>query len=248
MLVNVASVLNFSYTIENPPDGKWGHVEPDGRWNGLVYHVSQNFVDLVICDVFIVYGRQQVFDGTIPFDVDAMVFSAPQPSLLPKYLALVYPFQLLIWILLAVSILVFSALFFITSRIEGAIMDWKFREWYTLSDAAWYTYGTFMGESITRDTKSDKSRALRLVMGMWILYCLVMSSSYAGNLKAYLTTPAYSSPIDTLEQVMTFLFFEQTREDEGRAKLVNLLCEVSQLSFSPRNLNGHVILLTACLP
>ena len=38
-------------------------------------------------------------------------------------------------------------------------------------------------------------------MGVWLMYCLVMSSSYAGNLKAYLTTPAYSNPIDTLQQV-----------------------------------------------
>lgn len=205
MLKSIAPILNFTYTIENPPDGKWGHVEPDGRWNGLVYHVSQDFVDLVICDVFIVYGRQQVFDGTIAFDEDYMVFSAPQPSLLPKYLALVYPFQLLTWILLSVSVFVFSFLFFVVSRIEGSIMNWKFKEWYTLSDATWYSYGTFLGEAITRDTKSEKGKALRLIMGIWILYCLVMSSSYAGSLKAYLTTPAFSSPIDTLQQVKAII-------------------------------------------
>ena len=60
MLYNMANVLNFTYDIKNPPDGKWGHIEPDGRWNGLVYHVSQDSADLVICDVFIVYGRQSV--------------------------------------------------------------------------------------------------------------------------------------------------------------------------------------------
>ena len=26
MLKNVANILNFTYTIENPPDGKWGHI------------------------------------------------------------------------------------------------------------------------------------------------------------------------------------------------------------------------------
>ena len=60
MLYNMAKILNFTYNIENPPDGKWGHIEPDGRWNGLVYHVSQDSADLIICDVFIVYGRQSV--------------------------------------------------------------------------------------------------------------------------------------------------------------------------------------------
>ena len=35
MLKNVAKILNFKYTIENPPDGSWGHIKADGSWNGL---------------------------------------------------------------------------------------------------------------------------------------------------------------------------------------------------------------------
>ena len=65
MLKDTAKALNFTYTIENPPDGKWGHIEPDGNWNGLVYYVSKDNVDIVICDVFIVYGRQQVSSFTV---------------------------------------------------------------------------------------------------------------------------------------------------------------------------------------
>ena len=60
MLKNAAVMLNFTYTIENPPDGSWGHIKPDASWNGLVYHASQDIVDFVICDVFIVFGRSQV--------------------------------------------------------------------------------------------------------------------------------------------------------------------------------------------
>ena len=60
MLKNAANMLNFTYTIENPPDGSWGHIKEDASWNGLVYHASQDIVDFVICDVFIVFGRSQV--------------------------------------------------------------------------------------------------------------------------------------------------------------------------------------------
>ena len=62
MMNNMAKILNFTYAIENSLDGLWGNIEPDGdgRWNGLVYHVSQDSADLIICDVFIVYGRQSV--------------------------------------------------------------------------------------------------------------------------------------------------------------------------------------------
>jgi hypothetical protein len=59
-----------------------------------------------------------------------------------------------------------------------------------------------MGESMTRDTRSEKATALRFVIAVWIFYCLVMSSSYAGSLKAYMTTPGSTSPIDSLYEVI----------------------------------------------
>ena len=40
------------------------------------------------------------------------------------------------------------------------------------------------------------------MIGVWIFYCLVVSSSYAGNLKAFLTNPSYTKPIGTLKEVV----------------------------------------------
>ena len=41
--------------------GKWGHVEADGTWSGLVRHAKDGIVDFVICDVFLTYSRAQVW-------------------------------------------------------------------------------------------------------------------------------------------------------------------------------------------
>ena len=71
-------------------------------------------------------------------------------------------------------------------------------------NSLWFTYGTFIGEAITRDTKSEKAYALRFVIAIWLIYCLILSQSYAGSLKAFLTSPQRSEPIDTLEQVRTY--------------------------------------------
>ena len=55
--------------LVNPADGKWGHIEADGSWSGLVRLAADGAVDFVISDVFIIYLRQQVFDGTtVMFD------------------------------------------------------------------------------------------------------------------------------------------------------------------------------------
>ena len=77
------------------------------------------------------------------------------------------------------------------------------RQWHSLYRASWYAFGTLLGEAFNVDKQYGKSSALRITVAVWILYCLVMSRSYDGNLRAYLTTPAYSEPIDTLEQVLS---------------------------------------------
>ena len=39
-------------------------------------------------------------------------------------------------------------------------------------------------------------------MGSWMLFCMVVAHSYAGNLKSYLTTPSYIQPISTLKEIL----------------------------------------------
>lgn len=60
LLELTARVLNFQYTLVNPADGKWGHIEVDGTWSGLVAEAATGSVDFVVSDMFIVYGRVQV--------------------------------------------------------------------------------------------------------------------------------------------------------------------------------------------
>ena len=62
-------------------------------------------------------------------------------------------------------------------------------------------FGTLLGESITRDQNSAGATALRLLLSVWILFCLTLGASYSGSLKAFLTTPGYTKPINSLEEV-----------------------------------------------
>ena len=43
---------------------------------------------------------------------------------------------------------------------------------------------------------------LRIVFAVWILYCVIISASYSGSLKAFLTLPVYQPPIDNLKDVL----------------------------------------------
>ena len=40
------------------------------------------------------------------------------------------------------------------------------------------------------------------MFAIWILYCVIISASYSGSLKAFLTLPVYQPPIDNLNDVL----------------------------------------------
>jgi len=163
LLQTLAKNMNFTYRISNPHDGLWGHIEADGSWSGLIAYSAFNLVDFAICDIFITYTRTQVIDGTITFDVDYMVFAAPKPQLLPKYTALIMPFDAFVWIVIAGSLIIISFMAFIVASTEQYLRksNVPLGDWWAFENSFFYCVGTLLGESITNYDRSQISTALR---------------------------------------------------------------------------------------
>ena len=116
---------------------------------------------------------------------------------------MVYPFEPIIWLIFMGSLFIYGAAFTFISKAEGKLIGWNFKEWNTYYEALWYAYGTFIGEAVTRDTRSDQAKALRIAIIFWIVYCFLMSSGYCGILRSFLINPTMNNPITTLEEVHT---------------------------------------------
>ena len=43
---NLQEIMNFSYTLTQPPDGQWGALKPDNTWNGMVGMLERNEIDI----------------------------------------------------------------------------------------------------------------------------------------------------------------------------------------------------------
>ena len=75
--------------------------------------------------------------------------------------AYLYPFTTFLWIVLACTLCVIPFVFFGISAMEEKITEKSLKTWSKLPHAAWYAFGSFIGESITRDTRSYNAWALR---------------------------------------------------------------------------------------
>ena len=60
MLKNAAQMLNFTYTIQNSPDGKWLGLKKDASWIGLMGQASKNIVDFSIGALPVEVGSTKV--------------------------------------------------------------------------------------------------------------------------------------------------------------------------------------------
>ena len=52
LLNTLASTMNFTYTVEPPPDNAWGGLQEDGAWNGMMKLIQNNLKD---------FGKSYIF-------------------------------------------------------------------------------------------------------------------------------------------------------------------------------------------
>ncbi len=173
MLWALSSRLGFSFEVTNTEELVWGNLV-DGKWNGKVGCAAYGDCDLIIGAIFISSPRLKVLSSTLPFDYDGLSFAAPYPTS-PKGGAatvstLLSPLSPAVWAAVLASLVVATSALLAVAKTEERIGANKtLRTWSEPSEAAWYTFGTVLGESITRDKMSDKAWALRWAGGSHLL-------------------------------------------------------------------------------
>ncbi|CAF2743233.1 unnamed protein product [Lepeophtheirus salmonis] len=205
MLNTAAHIHNFTYQIQNEPNGFWGSVGTNGKWSGVIAMAQRGQVDMVMSTILQTYPRQLVLDMTTTFWYDYLVPASPIPTLVPQYLAIIYPFSLHLWIFILLSLAIVPVVFILAARFEYFIFKSpqiykKMRNWISVRRSCWFTYGTFIGEN--EDTEIPTSSAVIWLCGSWFIFCLIITAGYSSKLKSFLTNPIFSKSINTIEDVL----------------------------------------------
>ena len=57
--------LNFTYTIREPEDKKYGTKLPNGSWNGIIGELQRRNADVGLCGLAVTEQRSKVVDFTV---------------------------------------------------------------------------------------------------------------------------------------------------------------------------------------
>ncbi|XP_045025453.1 glutamate receptor ionotropic, delta-2-like [Daphnia magna] len=182
------SQLNFTYQLITLPKASGiGLRQQNGSWNGLIGLLERNEIDVIAARVPSLPHLRDVIDISIPLGQDEWVTLQKQPSRVNSLTALLSPFEIEVWLLVALSIAGMIPVMLIFYRLHlkfhpQAINYFRGRP----SD-----YVLFVVVSLFRqDHKLRISiHSQRVLMATWWIVGLLLTTFYTANLTASLARP-----------------------------------------------------------
>ncbi|XP_073649484.1 glutamate receptor ionotropic, delta-1 isoform X2 [Tursiops truncatus] len=158
--------------------------------------------DLAISAITITPERESVVDFSKRYMDYSVGILIKKPEEKISIFSLFAPFDFAVWACIAAAIPVVGVMIFVLNRIQAvraqSAAQPRPSASATLNSAIWIVYGAFVqqgGES------SANSMAMRIVMGSWWLFTLIVCSSYTANLAAFLTVSRMDNPIRTFQDL-----------------------------------------------
>ena len=113
---SLQEIMNFTFTLIQPPDMQWGALQPDGSWSGIVNLLQTQQVDIAATDFTVTRARSEVITFAQPITQIYHSLFIQNPSGAFNYMAYVEPLHYLAWIAVGTFCLVTPPFMFFTAR------------------------------------------------------------------------------------------------------------------------------------
>ncbi len=134
-----------------------------------------------------------------------------------------FPFNGFVWAITAVQLFLMPIVFQWIAKLEQCIGSDGSRYWSRLPNSVWYCVATLLGENVSKKASKQKAWAIRytykhyckmniciysvtetrVVSLAWLLFTLIITSAYSGNLRAYLLKPKMHPAVETISDIVS---------------------------------------------
>jgi hypothetical protein len=249
----LSKIMNFAYELHDADSvTKWGgqiweNASVKGYY-GAVARLIYGETDMAIGSFFILKHYLSQLDMSIPLEVVCTSFLIPNPLPRPRYLALILPFRLDLWLLvLAICFLLGPLGLYGLGRVE--------RERETAEHAVFRQGPHAVLTSFRLMTQValhlwPKFWSTRLYVGWYWLFWLCITLAYRAAMVSFLTIPLFENPIDSLAELAEsklrvggwgtelHRLFTQHQPDNTESSMRGILNSRYEVSkYSPINFN-----------
>ena len=121
------------------------------------------------------------------------------------------------WSIVIATILLFSLglmmMAWLLQKIDPERID---PEWLSYGNCCWFSFSTFIGESVMRYEGSIDSGIMKIVVMIWYLYALIATSSYAGEIRSFFVNPGNTAPLGKVIHILTAEFYSLPADNLGQ--------------------------------
>ena len=96
--ISLQELMNFTYTVIKPPDGRYGAIQPDGTWNGMVKLLADQDIDIAAATIAVTLERSTVMTFATPIMEVYFSLFIKNPADIFNTMAYIEPMQWLVWI------------------------------------------------------------------------------------------------------------------------------------------------------
>ncbi|XP_066943242.1 ionotropic receptor 25a [Macrobrachium rosenbergii] len=207
-LINeIKNIIKFEYEISEAPDGKFGTMDENMQWNGMIKELIEKRADIALAPLSVMAERENVVDFTVPYydlvGITILMKKPEVPTSLFKFLTVLEPE---VWICILFAYGFTSILLYIFDRFspysyqnnkEKYKDDDEKRE-FTFKECLWFCMTSLTPQG---GGEAPKNLSGRLVAATWWLFGFIIIASYTANLAAFLTVSRLDTPIESLDDL-----------------------------------------------
>ncbi|XP_011309050.1 uncharacterized protein [Fopius arisanus] len=198
------------------PDGieidKWGTKKENGSYNGLLGEAENGNAEFFLGDLQSTLRHSHLLELSYPYNSECLTFLTPESLTDNSWKLLISPFRLYTWISVILILLVVAlafhvfALFYqkeimphVKTGMTGINREMRGLSIFTdMQNSILYTYSMLLQVSLPR---MPRPWALRVFIGWWLLYSILVTVAYRASMTATLANPVARITIDTLKQL-----------------------------------------------
>ncbi|XP_045603983.2 glutamate receptor ionotropic, delta-1-like [Procambarus clarkii] len=181
---------------------------------GVIGAVARYEADFSL-NVALTGDRAEVIDYTVDYFNDPLTFCTTKPRLLNQSLALIKPFQPMVWAGFLI-VLVAMGLFYHAACIVAQPLKTLNPAPKDTSPSFSQTFLKIFGACLSQGFHWSEADGPRVLVVTWIIFSLVTLTSYVAMLTASFTLPTLSPTLNTLEQLVES-DFSWGIQDQGAA-------------------------------
>ncbi|KAK8399060.1 hypothetical protein O3P69_004262 [Scylla paramamosain] len=198
MVDAIASHLNFSYVVREPPDGQWGVRDDSGHFTGIVGSLEREEGDLSMV-LTPTPDRLEVMDHSRIYGEGAFVIISLKPRPATQHWAFVKSFRDELWLTLLSMVVVWGVLLWAMLKAWTWIRVDREVRWSSLTSAILYGFGALLEDP---PHPPPTNLSAQVMVGWWWVLCIIITTAYRSSLISHLTVPGISRPVNTFDDLL----------------------------------------------